>query len=81
MQQDLEGLKVKHLMDANAIRSEVCKLQPRIRYICPLEVTTAALMSHSDASQGSYQNAYGETGVISRIRMIIDFHKKPYKRH
>lgn len=57
--------------------SEVCHLQPKIRYISPLTVTGATLISFSDGYHGSNSSAYEQTGVIFSIRLSITFDEEP----
>lgn len=64
MQQRLGMLKVRDITDANRITAEILRLKPVIRLVLPRSLCDGQLVSISDASHGSGNKVYGQTGQI-----------------
>lgn len=77
MQQEIGRLQVSHIIEANAMVAEVLQLKPEIRFIRPLKVSGVSLLSLSDASHGSWSNNYGQTGILSELKIETSFNEDP----
>lgn len=52
-------------------------LKPVVKYIRPVAVTSATLVSLSDASHGHGNNPYGQIGVICGVHFLTMFEDVP----
>lgn len=64
MQQKLGLLKVGHLLEANAMVSELRKLNPALIFRAPDNIRDITISTFSDASHGAGEDVYGQKGGI-----------------
>ena len=72
MQQRINRLKVHHLRDANDMLADLKRAGATIRYIAPGDIKSVRLASFSDASHGSINETYGQTGFLSGLLVQQD---------
>eukprot|EP00737_Agarophyton_chilense_P005823 gb/GEZJ01009699.1/.p1 GENE.gb/GEZJ01009699.1/~~gb/GEZJ01009699.1/.p1 ORF type:complete len:183 (+),score=5.03 gb/GEZJ01009699.1/:167-715(+) len=70
MRQKLGNLRVKHLVDPNAMLKGIRALQQIIKYVRPVGVKGATLITLSDASHSTRDLAYGQSRIICRVQFI-----------
>lgn len=61
MQQRLGGLKVKHLIDANAMLKEISNIRLQLCLLNPGKIRNVTLTTLSDASHGRFEFEYGQS--------------------
>eukprot|EP00177_Eucheuma_denticulatum_P007832 GFKZ01014258.1.p1 GENE.GFKZ01014258.1~~GFKZ01014258.1.p1 ORF type:complete len:1202 (-),score=97.36 GFKZ01014258.1:1881-5486(-) len=66
MQQKLGNLRVKHLVEANEMVSELRRLKPILTYKKVLDPTSVSLFTFSDAAHPQDRD-YGQTGLVIGI--------------
>ena len=87
MQQRLGDLRVKHLIDANAMLSELTNVRPTICFLNPGPIRSVTLTTLSDASHGGAEFDYGQSGIISGLKIDTTqttspiFHSLSWTRH
>lgn len=77
MQQRLGDLRVKYLIDANAMLRELIQLPPIIKFVAPRNIQYATLVSLSDASNGGSEFDYGQSGIVCGLRIHSSAHLYP----
>lgn len=69
MQQKLGDLRVAHLLDANKMLSDLKLLFHGIACKAPVKPLNVTLFTFSDASHGSLDDTYGQSGSITGLRI------------
>lgn len=69
MQQKLDDLRFKNLIYANQTLQSIMSMKLILTYLCPQMFEEETLVSMFDASHGSDDSIYGQTGSITGIRM------------
>lgn len=81
IQKEFYNLRVKHLVDANAMLLEIKFLKSEIRYIRPVGIQQASLFNISDASQCGDEKKYGQTGIIYMLTICTMLDDEPIFHH
>lgn len=69
MQQRIGSLHVSDMLDANQMVKELLSLQPSLLFLSSVEDFHATLITLSDASHAGLHEVYGQTGLISGIKV------------
>lgn len=69
IQQKLGSLKVGHIIDANTMVVDLKKLRPALTFKQPKKVSNVLICSLSDASHGGHDEIYGQSGVITGLKV------------
>lgn len=70
MQQRLGSLLISDIVDANAMTRELKNLRPTILFPVVNGIQDVTIVSFSDASHAGLKDVYGQTGVLTGLKVI-----------